>query len=51
MGANLGQHAIRIAVKDRQTLGRMAGIMLNVCTGEKPDAGFADVPLAAQHIV
>jgi hypothetical protein len=38
MGANLGQHAIRIAVKDRQTLGRMSGILLNVCSSVSPDA-------------
>jgi histidinol-phosphate/aromatic aminotransferase/cobyric acid decarboxylase-like protein/GNAT superfamily N-acetyltransferase len=31
MGANLGQHAIRIAVKDRETLARMAGILLDAC--------------------
>ena len=31
-GANLGKHAIRIAVKGHQTLDRMAGILLNVCS-------------------
>src|ERR1051326_360701 len=33
MGATLGQHAIRIAVKDRETLARLAGILLDVCVG------------------
>jgi hypothetical protein len=38
MGANLGQHAIRIAVKDRETQERMAGILTNVCANVSSDA-------------
>jgi len=39
MGANLGEHAIRIAVKDRQTQDRIAVILRNVCSASERLAG------------
>ena len=41
MGATLGQHAIRIAVKERQTLNRMARILWNACSSASREAHAA----------